>query len=351
MNILRSIHVIDTHTVGEPTRIVLGGIPPLPGKTMEERRRWLANNADGLRQFLLQEPRGHRDMFAAIVTPPISSKADFGLIFCDGEGYLGMCGHGTIGSVTALASLGWTKKEELLLDTPSGLVRAHIHWKENVPAAISFHNVPSFYLETVAMNGIPIHIAYGGNTFALVDVRSVNLHVQKQALSSLIHLGMKIRRHLNKHHLFHHPATGLSLEVQLVEFYEQTIPPRNVVIFGHGQVDRSPCGTGTSAKMAFLHEKGELKPGEEYRYLSVLGTEFIGKIVAETTVGDRPGIIPEVTGSAYVTGLNTLLVTEGDPFPCGFALHPIDQGDDFKDQESERPFRSCETSIGEKYPS
>lgn len=328
MNILRSIQVIDMHTVGEPTRVVLGGLPLIPGETMEKRRCWLAENADDLRQFLLQEPRGHSDMFGAIVTPPILAGTDYGIIFCDCEGYLGMCGHGTIGTVTALASLGWTKKEELVLDTPSGLVRAHIHWADGVARAVSFHNVPSFYLQTVSMDEVPIHIAYGGNTFALVDVQSVGLRAERESLPELVPLGMKIRRWVNDHHAFVHPADGHPLVVELVEFYEQTTPPRNVVIFGRGQVDRSPCGTGTSAKMAFLHAKGKLKIGEEYRYQSILDTEFIGKVAAETLVGDRPGIIPEVTGSAYVIGFNTLMVTEGDPFPRGFVLNPECQEED-----------------------
>jgi len=328
MKVLRSIQVVDTHTVGEPTRVVLSGLAPIPGETMEERRCWLAENADDLRQFLLQEPRGHSDMFGAIVTPPILARADYGIIFCDCEGYLGMCGHGTIGAVTALASLGWTKEDNVVLDTPSGLVRTHIHWANGVARAVSFHNVPSFYLQTVSMDEVPIHVAYGGNTFALVDVQSVGSRVERESLTKLVPLGMKIRRFINERYAFHHPATGNPLKVQLVEFYETTNPARNVVVFGRGQVDRSPCGTGTSAKMAFLYAKGELKIGEEYCYQSILGTEFIGRIVAETAVGERQGITPEVTGSAYVVGFNTLMVTEKDPFPHGFALNPVCQEED-----------------------
>jgi len=328
MNVLRSIQVVDTHTVGEPTRVVLSGLPPIPGETMEERRCWLAENADDLRRFLLQEPRGHSDMFGAIVTPPIQPGTDYGIIFCDCEGYLGMCGHGTIGTVTALATLGWTQKEDVVLDTPSGLVRAHIHWVDGDARAVSFHNVPSFFLQTVSMGEVPIHVAYGGNTFALVDVQSVGSRVERESLSELVPLGMKIRRFINERYAFHHPSTGNSLKVQLVEFYETTSPARNVVVFGRGQVDRSPCGTGTSAKMAFLYANGELKIGEEYCYQSILGSEFVGRIVAETTVGERPGIIPEVTGSAYVVGFCTLMVTEGDPFPHGFALNPVCEEED-----------------------
>lgn len=320
MKVRRWVQIVDTHTAGEPTRVVLSGFPPIPGRTMEERRAWLAQNADDLRRFLLKEPRGHSDMFGAIVTAPANPEADFGLIFLDGEGYLGMCGHGTIGAVMALASLGRTHKAQLDLDTPSGPVRCRINWEEGEVRAVTFQNVTSFYLERVEKGGVPIQIAYGGNLFALVEAKSVGLHLKQEALPELIDLGMAIREWVNQQHAFRHPATGAPLEVDLVEFYEEGDPARNVVIFGQGQVDRSPCGTGTCAKMAFLHAHGKLSVGEEYRYRSILDTEFIGRIVSETRVKDATGIIPEVTGSAYVIGIGSLVLTEGDPFPTGFNL-------------------------------
>ncbi len=321
MKILRWVQIVDTHTAGEPTRIVLGGLPhTIHGPTMGERQTWLADHAEDLRQFLLQEPRGHNDMFGAVVVPPINPEADFGLIFFDSEGCLGMCGHGTIGAVTALASLGWTQKEELIIDIPSGQVHCRIHWKDGEAGAVTFRNVASFYLTTLEKDGVPIHIAYGGNLFALVEVRSLGLQLERDALPELVHRGMAIRRWINQHHVFHHPATKAPLKVDLVEFYNETAPPTNVVVFGQGQVDRSPCGSGTCAKMAFLHVQGQLRVGEEYRYRSILGTEFIGRIVTETMVGDALGIIPEVTGSAHLVGIGSLVLVEGDPFPSGFRL-------------------------------
>jgi len=322
MKVSRLIQVVDTHTAGEPTRVVLSGIPPIPGRTMEERRRWLAENADDFRRFLLREPRGHADMFGAIVTPPCSPDTDFGVIFLDNGGYLGMCGHGTIGVVTALTGLGWVDGDGVTLDTSSGPVRCRIHRGGNGVQAVTFRNVPSFYLTTVRWKRVPVHIAYGGNLFALVEAWEAGIPLTQEALPELIRLGMEIRRWVNANHRFQHPATGEPLVVELVEFYEEGDPPRNVVVFGEGQVDRSPCGTGTCAKMAFLHACGRLRVGEEYRHLGILGTEFVGRIVAETRVGNLPAIVPEVTGSAYVTGFGHLVLEEGDPFPEGFRLLP-----------------------------
>lgn len=324
MKVSRLVQVVDTHTAGEPTRIVTGGLFSIPGETMEEKRRWLAEHADGLRRFLLYEPRGHADMFGAILTPPTNPETRFGLVFLDCGGYLTMCGHGTIGAVTALAALGWLdeEEEEVLLDTPAGSVRCRVHREGEEVKAITFRNVPAFYLGPLKWEGQRLEIAYGGNLFALVEAREAGVPLAREALPELVRLGMEIRRWVNANHRFQHPATGEPLVVELVEFYEEGDPPRNVVVFGEGQVDRSPCGTGTCAKMAFLHACGRLRVGEEYRHLGILGTEFVGRIVAETRVGNLPAIVPEVTGSAYVMGFGHLVLEEGDPFPEGFRLLP-----------------------------
>jgi proline racemase/trans-L-3-hydroxyproline dehydratase len=320
MKIRRFVHVVDTHTAGEPTRVVLDGLPPIPGKTMAERRAWFDGPGNDLRRFLLQEPRGHPDMFGAVITTPVNPTADYGLIFLDNGGTLSMCGHGTIGAVTALAELGRIHKEEVLLDTPSGLVTCHLHWKEGGVQDVTLRNVPSFFLKTVQWKGIPLHLSYGGNLFALVEASSLGVELKRQNIRKIVDLGMTIRNWINRNLTLRHPATGKPLLVDLVEFYEETEPPRNVVVFGKGQVDRSPCGTGTCAKMAFLHAEGKLVVGEEYRHQSILRTEFTGKVVSETNVGDTPGIIPEVRGSAYVMAISSLVLTDRDPFPIGFDL-------------------------------
>lgn len=326
MKVRRFLQVVDTHTAGEPTRVIIGGFPHIPGETMEKRRSWLAKNADDFRMFLLQEPRGHDAMFGAIVTPSTTPEADFGLIFLDGGGYLGMCGHGTIGTVTALASLGWITKEELFVDTPAGLVQCRILWQEGEVQAITLRNVPSFYLGELERNGVLLHIAYGGNTFALVEIEALHLPLEREALPDLIKEGIAIRRWVNQHHVFQHPVTGAPLAVELVEFYEESVPPRNVVVFGQGQVDRSPCGTGTCAKMAFLYAQGHLQVGDTYHYQGILGTKFSGRIVAEAKAGEIAGIVPEITGSAYITGMGALVLTEGDPFPTGFSIPMLRSG-------------------------
>ena len=320
MKVRRLVQVVDTHTAGEPTRVVLGGLPTVPGETMSERRTWFERHSDDLRCFLLREPRGHNDMFGAIVTLPTKPEADFGVIFLDNGGTLGMCGHGVIGVVTALASLGQIKKETVLLDTPSGLVTCHLRWEEGEVCAVTVENVPSFFLRTLEWKGVSLHVAYGGNLFVLVEASSLNIKLRRRNLPEIVDLGMTIRHWSNQHHSFQHPATGAPLTVDLVEFYEEGAPPRNVVVFGGGQVDRSPCGTGTCAKMAFLHAQGKLGVGQEYRYQSILNTEFVGRIIAETKVGNTPGILPEVTGSAYVMGIGSLMLTNDDPFPTGFDL-------------------------------
>lgn len=320
MKIRRFVHVVDTHTAGEPTRVVLDGLPFIQGKTMVERHAWFEKHGKDLRGFLLQEPRGHTNMFGAIITPPVNPAADYGLIFLDSSGTLSMCGHGTIGAVTALAELGRIHKEEVLLDTPSGLVSCHLHSEQGEVRAVTFRNVPSFFLRTVQWKGIPLHLSYGGNLFVLVEASSLGIELKRQNISDIVDLGITIRSWTNRNLTFHHPATGNPLLVDLVEFYEETDPPRNVVVFGRGQVDRSPCGTGTCAKMAFLYSQGKLKPGEEYRYQGILKTEFIGRIVTETKIGSTLGIIPEVTGSAHVVAISSLVLTDRDPFPTGFNL-------------------------------
>jgi len=328
MNFRRLVQVVDTHTAGEPTRLITGGIPHVPGETMEAKRQWLAEHADGLRKFLLQEPRGHADMFGALLTAPATAEADLGLIFLDGDGYLRMCGHGTIGAAAAACALGWVDKQEMTFDTPAGLVHCRIHSGDGKARAVTFRNVPSFYLGEFTKDGMKIHIAYGGNLFALLGAEEVGLPLGPEALPKLVRLGLEVRDWANRRLRLNHPGTGEALEVELVEFYEEGDPPKNVVIFGQGQVDRSPCGTGTCAKMAFLHAHGRLGVGDEYRYQGILGTEFKGRIVAETRVGGRAAVIPEVTGAAFITGFGLLVLSEGDPFPEGFRLFPSGKGMD-----------------------
>lgn len=322
----RIISVVDTHTAGEPTRIALSGLPNPPGATMKEKQTWLAKNQDQLRRFLMAEPRGHKDMFGALVTQPANPEAQVGVVFMDSSGYVDMCGHGTIGLVTVLLDLGYLASPEVVLDTPAGLVRARAELSEDGVARVTIRNVPSFlhslaHLEVEGLGEVNLAAAYGGNYFALVDVKPLGLELNPANLDRLIGLGLKIRQAANKSLSLAHPATGQPGEISLVEFYDESDQPcRNLVVFGAGQFDRSPCGTGTCAKMAYLHAQGRLKVGQEYRHQSIIGTQFIGRVVGETSLGPKQAIIPEITGSAYITGLNQLILDKNDPLGEGFAI-------------------------------
>jgi len=318
----RRISFVDTHTAGEPTRLILDGFPTPLGSTMEAKRRWLSENADWLRNLVLREPRGHRGMFGAILTNATDKDCQTGVIFMDGGGYLRMCGHGSIGVATALVSIGAFSGPGLLLDTPAGVVSCHIHSGSFGLEAVTVRNVPSFYVGEVTAERTTASLAYSGNLFALVDAGPMGLRLGLSATEDLVQLALKLRSALNQIGPWHHPASGEPMYVELIEFYEENPIPRNVVVFGKGQVDRSPCGTGLCAKMAFLHAAGRLSIGAEYPYRSILGTEFVGMIVRETRVGTMRAIVPEFTGTAYISSLGSLVVEEGDPFPEGFELSP-----------------------------
>lgn len=333
MNFTYRISTVDTHTMGEPTRVVTSGIAHIPGKQMIDKKNWLSENRDHIRQMLMLEPRGHQDMFGAILTEPVTDGADAGVIFMDSGGYLDMCGHGSMGAVVVLLETGMlsgdihekSNSRTLALDTPAGLIHARAVMEHNRVTSVTIQNRDSFFCESMeieldAIGKVPVDIAYGGNYFALVNAGHLHLPVTPAHIDPLKKLGLAIRKAVNRQFLFTHPVSGLSATVDLTEIYENTSPPRNIVVFGAGQVDRSPCGTGTSAKMAFLHHKGRLKPKEPYAYQSVFGTQFVGKILKETRVGDRPAIVPEITGNAWITGFHQFVVDDTDPYAFGFNI-------------------------------
>lgn len=337
MNFSHIITTVDTHTMGEPTRVVTAGIGHIPGATMYEKKQWLSENRDYLRQMLMLEPRGHQDMFGAILTEPVSKDAQAGVIFMDGSGYLDMCGHGSIGAVTVLFETGMiplnpkekTHTRQIALDTPAGRIHARAKIEDGQVSSVTIRNRESFFeiateVTLDAIGTISVDIAYGGNYFALVNVKDLKLQIKPADIDALTHIGLEIRSQVNQTFKGVHPLTKLPAKVALVEIYENTTPPRNIVIFGNGQIDRSPCGTGTSAKMALLYHKGQLKIGEPYAYRSVFGTEFIGHIIKEVTVNGNPAIIPEITGSAFITGFQQFVGDKNDPYKFGFdMLNPL----------------------------
>ena len=334
MKFSRSIHAVDSHTAGEATRVVIGGIPNIPGKTMPEKKAYLEENLDYIRTAIMLEPRGHNDMFGSILTQPTNDEADFGVIFMDGGGYLNMCGHGTIGAVTVAIETGMVPMvepvTEVVIETPAGLVKAHARVENDKVQSVTFENVPAFLykrdvkIEVPEYGEVVIDIAFGGSFFAILDVKQLGLKIVPENASKLNDLGMEIRDIVNRDVKVQHPLLDHINTVDLVEFYDDATHPdatlKNVVVFGQGQVDRSPCGTGTSAKMATLFAKGELKEKEEFVYESILGTLFTGRVIGTTKAGDLDAVYPEVTGAAYITGFNHFVIDEDDPVKHGFIL-------------------------------
>ncbi|WP_103013568.1 proline racemase [Clostridioides difficile] len=334
MKFSRSIQAIDSHTAGEATRIVVGGIPNIKGNSMPEKKEYLEENLDYLRTAIMLEPRGHNDMFGSVMTQPCCPDADFGIIFMDGGGYLNMCGHGTIGAMTAAIETGVVPAVEpvthVVMEAPAGIIRGDVTVVDGKAKEVSFLNVPAFlYKEGVEVDlpgvgTVKFDISFGGSFFAIIHASQLGLKIEPQNAGKLTELAMKLRDIINEKIEIQHPTLVHIKTVDLVEIYDEPTHPeatyKNVVIFGQGQVDRSPCGTGTSAKLATLHAKGELKVGEKFVYESILGTLFKGEIVEETKVADFNAVVPKITGSAYITGFNHFVIDEEDPLKHGFIL-------------------------------
>jgi proline racemase/trans-L-3-hydroxyproline dehydratase len=298
---------------------------------MQEKKAWFAKNRDYIRRMLMFEPRGHQDMFGAVITEPASSKADIGVIFMDGGGYLDMCGHGSMGVVTVILETGIipiSKKnveKTVFLDTPAGIIMTRAKLKKRRVTQVTIRNVPSFVCDSLTINikglqNLPITIAYGGNYFALVKAEDLGLNITLSHLKQIKAYALKIREKLNSEEKILDPISGKQIKVELVEIYREGKPPRNVVVFGAGQIDRSPCGTGTCAKMAFLHAQNKLQPGSFYTYESILGNKFQGTIVKEIQHRQVMTIIPEVTGSAYITGFQNFVASDDDPYSTGLSI-------------------------------
>jgi len=327
-----ALSVIDTHTLGEFTRIVIGGMPELIGNTMMERKEYCKAHHDYIRTALMLEPRGHKDMFGAILTEPVHEEADFGVLFIDNEMYVNMCGHGTIGCATAAIEAGFVKAAEpyteVVLDTPSGLIRTKVRVENGKAVEVSLTNVPSFLYKDnleieVGGKKYTYDISFGGQFFAMVDAVQVGLDINQKTVNEFINIGIEMMRKINEEHTMHHPVLPIKT-VDVVEFYgaphDKGSDIRNVVVFGNYQADRSPCGTGTSAKLAMLHARGELEVGRTIVNESFMGSKFKGVIKEETSIGEYTAIIPEITGSAYLTGIGTYLIDPQDPLKYGFLI-------------------------------
>jgi proline racemase len=333
MRFERSISAVDSHTQGNPTRVVVGGFPHIPGKTMMEKLKHVREHYDDLITGILWEPRGHDDMFIAIVTPPTSPGADLGIIYRGAYDYMTMCGHGTIGAVTVAVETGLVKAQEPIttvkVDTPSGLVTTKAKIEDGAVKSVTIRNVPSFLYERDVVVEVPGvgrvtgDLSYGGDFYFIVDSAELGLDLDGVDIDDLIKISGKVKRSVVEQNTVQHPELRDIKELHGVIVTGRPRHPearcRNLFISGT-HIDRSPCGTGTCAKMASLYGRGELSLNDEFVAESILGSIYRGKIVDETKVGGLKAIIPELTGRAWIMGFNTLLIDPQDPFKYGFRV-------------------------------
>jgi proline racemase len=333
MRAARYFAAVDSHTEGMPTRVITGGIGPIPGATMLERKLHFEEHLDELRQLLMREPRGHGAMSGAILQPPARPDADWGVIYIEVSGLLPMCGHGTIGVATVLVETGMVEVTEpetvIRLDVPAGLVEARVQVEHGRARAVTIRNVPSFLHETdrtvtvPGLGDVTYDMAYGGNFYALTPAADAGLVVDPARSGELIEAGLATMAAINEQARPVHPEDPRIGGCRHVVFHEPGRDGADAVAatsIHPGWLDRSPCGTGTSARLAQLHARGELATGAPFVNQSVIGTRFTGRVVDLATVAGKPAIIPEITGRAWITGMGQYLLDAEDPFPAGFSL-------------------------------
>jgi 4-hydroxyproline epimerase len=328
-----SFHIIDGHTCGNPVRLVAGGGPLLDGSTMMERRAHFLAEYDWIRTGLMFEPRGHDMMSGSILYPPTRPDCDVAILFIETSGCLPMCGHGTIGTVTMAIEHGLVKPKTpglLRLDTPAGLVLAEYRQEGEYVEEVRITNVPSFlYAEglTAEMPGlgeIVVDVAYGGNFYAIVEPQKNFRDIADHTAGQLIGWSPLLRAALNEKYAFEHPENpGINRLSHILWTGAPTVAgadARNAVFYGDKAIDRSPCGTGTSARMAQRHAKGLLREGEGFVHESIIGSLFKGRVEKETVVANRKAIVPSIGGWARTTGYNTIFIDDRDPYAHGFVV-------------------------------
>lgn len=328
------IKTIDAHTEGEPFRVIVSGFPYLPGETILARRRYAKEHFDHLRTALMWEPRGHADMYGCIVTPPVSPEADAGILFIHNEGYSTMCGHGIIGFTTVALETGMFPMTEpettLRIDSPAGLVTAHARIREGRVENVYFHNVPSFVSELDAEVYVPelgrvrYDLVFGGAFYAYVNAADVGLRCRPEEFQQLIEKGMRIKRAIMAARTIPHPfeedLSFLYGTIFVAQAEDARHHSRNVCIFAEGEVDRSPTGTGVSGRLALHHARGEIRPDESITIESIIGSTFTGRVAQTTVFGPHAAIIPEVEGTARITGRHEFLIDPADELRTGFLL-------------------------------
>ncbi len=329
----RLFSAVDSHTEGMPTRVVTGGVGVIPGATMAERRLWFMANRDDLRTLLMCEPRGHSAMSGAILQPSTRPDADWGVLYIEVSGCLPMCGHGTIGVATVLVETGMVEVHEpvttVRLDTPAGLVVVDVAVRDGKAEHVTLTNVPSFSygldctVEVPGLGEVTYDMAYGGNFYAILPLESVGLPFDRVAGGEILSAGLRIMDAINEQARPVHPedpAINVCHHVQFTAAGSDGAHSRNAMAIFPGWFDRSPCGTGTSARMAQLHARGALGLEEDFVNESFIGTRFTGRLVESTRVGGLDAVVPTVRGRAWITGLGQYMLDPTDPFPAGFTL-------------------------------
>ena len=312
------VRTVDYHTAGEPFRIVLEGAPELVGRTILEKRRWARENCDEIRRLLVNEPRGHADMYGCFVTAPEDSGADLGVVFFHNAGYSTACGHGTIALVTwaiesgLLAASG--QETAVVVDVPSGRLETVARLENGSVSSVRFRNVPS-YVEArgLKMGRFTVDVAYGGAFYAILPASQAGLRVDRRQLPQLIELGRGLKQHLEAERTFRHP---LHPEIEGIYGVIFTEGDSNVTVFADGEVDRSPCGSGTSARLALLDATGELPRGSNLVHRRIVGSVFTGRVVGD----GEGGVITEVEGRAHLTGRHEFVLESEDELGTGFLL-------------------------------
>lgn len=327
----RMFTAVDSHTEGMPTRVITGGMGVIPGATMNDKRLYFIEHLDDIRLLLMNEPRGHGAMSGAILQASTRADADWGVVYIEVSGCLPMCGHGTIGVATVLVETGMVEVVEpvttIRLDTPAGLVIARVAVSDGHADSVTLENVPSYSVrldDTVEVPGlgtVPYSLAFGGNFYAMVDLDAVGLPFDRANQQEILQAGLAIMKAINETNPPRHPEIDGVDHCHHVEFIAPGSTAeysRHAMAIYPGWFDRSPCGTGTSARMAELWARGELGLNEDFVNESFIGSTFTGRLIRETTVGGIPAVVPTITGRAWVTGIGQYLLDPTDPFPTGF---------------------------------
>lgn len=331
----KTFFCVDAHTCGNPVRVVAGGGPNLVGATMSEKRQHFLKEFDWIRKGLMFEPRGHDMMSGSILYPPSNPDNDFGILFIETSGCLPMCGHGTIGTITIAIEEGLITPKvpgKIKMEAPAGLVEIEYQQTGKKVDWVKLVNVKSYLaaenltIDCPELGELTFDVSYGGNFYAIIDPQKNFSGVNNFTASKIVQYSQVIRNSINENYpdMFIHPENDTIRDVSHMLWTGNPIDPtssgRNAVFYGDKAIDRSPCGTGTSARMAQLHAKGKLKLGEPFIHESFIGSKFIGRVEQETTLNGTPAIIPSIQGWAQVTGYNNIIIDDDDPYAHGFQV-------------------------------